>query len=210
MNLIDRIHWFGQASVKIEAGSRIIYSDPYMIKKQDKADIVLITHSHFDHLSVDDIKKVAATGTRFYAPPDCIAKIKAAGYSNITEVRPGFSEKFDNISIEAVPAYNVVKKNFHPQENNWVGYVIGIDDKRIYLAGDTERIPEMKNIACDIALLPLGQVYTMNSVEEAAEAAKDVKAATAIPIHYGVYEGTKADAMLFRKLLEGQTLVVIK
>jgi L-ascorbate metabolism protein UlaG (beta-lactamase superfamily) len=109
-----------------------------------------------------------------------------------------------------VPVYNVVKTNFHPNQNNWVGYIITVDRVRIYHAGDTERIPEMMTFSRDIAMLPLGQTYTMNSVEDAAKAAIDVKAKTAIPIHYDMYEGAKADAEMFKKLQEGMVTVVIK
>ncbi|MBM3437493.1 MAG: MBL fold metallo-hydrolase, partial [Bacteroidetes bacterium] len=115
-----------------------------------------------------------------------------------------------NIPFEAVPAYNVVKTKFHPKSNKWLGYILELEGKKIYLAGDTERIPEMKAIACDIALLPLGQTYTMNSVEDAAEAAKDVKAGIVIPIHYGLYEGTQADSARLKKLLEGFAEVILK
>lgn len=210
MDLIDRIQWFGQASVRIETGNRIIYNDPFMIKKKDKADFILITHSHFDHLSPDDIKKVATPETRFFAPTDCMGKIRDLGFGNVTEVKPGFRITLDMISFEAVPAYNAVKKNFHPKSNDWVGYIIEAEGLRVYIAGDTERIPEMKNIACDIAMLPLGQTYTMDKVEDAAEAAKDVKAKIVIPIHYGLYEGAKSDTAMLKKLLEGIAEVRIK
>ncbi len=99
---------------------------------------------------------------------------------------------------------SLVAALFHPKHNGWVGYVVTVGGRRIYHAGDTERIPEMKTFSCDIALLPLGQTYTMESVEDAAAAARDVKASMAIPIHFGMYEGTQADAEKFRDLLEGE------
>lgn len=102
------------------------------------------------------------------------------------------------------------KINYHPKKNKWVGYILTIEDNNVYHAGDTERIPEMKDIVCDIALLPLGQTYTMNSVEDAAEAAIDVKAKIAIPFHYGLYKGTEEDSVKFRKLLKDKVEVVIK
>jgi L-ascorbate metabolism protein UlaG (beta-lactamase superfamily) len=115
-----------------------------------------------------------------------------------------------NIQIEAVPAYNIVKTNYHPKEKKYVGYIITVEGVRIYHAGDTERIPEMKEFTCDIVLLPLGQTYTMNTVEEAAEAALDVKAKFAIPIHYGMYEGKMEDAIKFAELLKDKIQVVIQ
>ena len=103
--------------------------------------------------------------------------------------------------IQTVPAYNIVK-NFHKKESDYLGYIINFDGIKVYHTGDTERISEMKEVDCDIILLPLGQTYTMNSVEEAAEAVKDTKAIIAIPIHYGLYEGTLEDALKFMAILE--------
>jgi L-ascorbate metabolism protein UlaG (beta-lactamase superfamily) len=103
----------------------------------------------------------------------------------------------------------VVKTNYHPKENNWIGYIIDVDGVLVYHAGDTERIPEMRNMIVDIALLPLGQTYTMNSVEEAAEAAIDINPSIAVPIHYGMYEGSVEDALKFKELLAGKVEVVI-
>ena len=125
-------------------------------------------------------------------------------------LKPGAQKIVAGVKVEAVPAYNVVKTNFHPKSNNWVGFVITISNVKIYHAGDTERIPEMKDIECDIALLPLGQTYTMNSVKDAADAAIDVKARIAIPIHYGLYEGKEEDARKFKELLAGKVDVIIK
>ncbi len=210
MELIDRIHRFGQSAIKIETNGKIIYFDPYMITEEDKADYVFITHSHYDHLSVDDLKKVATKDTRFFAPYDSVPKLVDAGYHKVTGIEPGFKEETEDFKIEAVPAYNVLKTNYHPKKNKWVGYILTIEGKKVYHAGDTERIPEMKDITCDIALLPLGQTYTMNSVEDAAETAIDVKAKIAIPFHYGLYEGTEEDSVKFRELLKDKVEVVIK
>jgi L-ascorbate metabolism protein UlaG (beta-lactamase superfamily) len=210
MEIIDRIQWLGQATVKIVSGNKCIYFDPYQIKKSDKADIVFITHNHYDHFSVEDIQKVAHQQTIFVCSQDCVSEIENAGYEDVRAVAPGDKIIVDSIPVEVVPMYNIVKTNFHPKHNNWVGYILSLEGVRIYHAGDTERIPEMKNLECDIVLMPLGQTYTMNSVEEAAEAVNDVKARVAIPIHYGLYEGTKEDALKFKDLLSDKTEVIIK
>ena len=210
MKMVDNIHWFGQAAVKINAGESVIYIDPYNLKKKDKADILLITHSHDDHLSPDDIKKVASDKTVIIATPDCTAKLAGIPRAKLLESSPGFTINIGAISITAVPAYNVVKTMFHPKQNKWVGYIVGVDGVKIYHSGDTERIPEMKSFSCDIVMLPLGQTYTMSGPDEAAAAAKDVKASIAIPIHYGMYEGKASDAETFKKLLEPGITVVIK
>jgi L-ascorbate metabolism protein UlaG (beta-lactamase superfamily) len=208
--MLDKIHWLGQAGVKIEAGDKIIYIDPLQLTKEDQADIVLITHAHDDHLSLADITKIAKPETVFIAPQNCVEKLAGQFKNKVTTLVPGASTEIGAIKIEAVPAYNITKTKFHPKENQWVGYVLTIDGVKIYHAGDTERIPEMQKIACDIALLPLGQTYTMNTVQDAADAAVDVKAKIAIPIHYGMYEGKAEDADAFSKLLKDKVTVVIK
>jgi L-ascorbate metabolism protein UlaG (beta-lactamase superfamily) len=196
-DMVKNIHWLGQAAVKINAAGKVIYIDPYQLKNTDQADIVLITHGHNDHLSLADIKKIITGKSIIIATVDCYAKLQNLNVAEIKTIGPGQSLTLDYINISAVPAYNIVKANFHPKSNKWVGYVLTIEGVRIYHAGDTERIPEMKDISCDIAMLPLGQTYTMNSIKEAADAAIDVKAKIAIPIHYGLYEGTAEDAEEF-------------
>lgn len=210
--MLANVHWLGrQASVKIDAGDKTVYIDPFQIEKESHdADIILITHSHKDHLSPADIAKISNPDTVFIATKSCLERLKKDHKNKIMVSAPGMKTKIGDILITAVPAYNVVKTRFHPKKNNWVGYVLTIDGVRIYHAGDTERIPEMKTFSCDIALLPLGQTYTMNSVEEAAQAARDVKAKIVIPMHYGMYEGTAADAQKFKDLLKGQMRVVIQ
>lgn len=187
--IVKNIHWFGQSSILIESTTANIFIDPVNIKKNVKADIILITHSHGDHFSKDDIKKISKEGSIVIAPFDIDGKNKV--------LTPGKSITIKGIKIDVVPAYNIKKTQFHPRTNNFVGYIITIDGVKIYHAGDTERIPEMKNISCDIALLPLGQTYTMESVDDAIQSALDVKAKIAIPIHFGMYEGTNEDAKKF-------------
>ncbi len=211
MNITDRIHWYGQSAIKIETGELVLWFDPYKIPDgEDKADYIFITHSHFDHLSFEDIEKIVTSKTHFFAPYDCIPKLADAGYKKFTSVEPGTKDEIKNdILVETVPMYNINKTTYHPRGNKWVGYILTIEGLKIYHAGDTERIPEMKEINCDIAFLPLGQTYTMDSVEDAAKAALDTGAKTAIPFHYGLYEGKKEDADRFKELLEGKMDVVI-
>ncbi len=209
--MVEKIHWFGQAAVKIEMDGKSLYVDPLQLEKDDPADFVFITHAHEDHFSPNDIRKVMKASTVFFAPKDVAAELqKQFDNATVIAVEPGMKQEEDGLSIEVVPAYNVTKTNFHPQANNWVGYIFTVDGVRIYHFGDTERIAEMKEITCDIALLPLGQTYTMNSVQDAADAALDVKATIAIPIHYGLYEGKVEDADAFAALLKDKMTVVIK
>jgi len=197
--------WFGQFSFQIEYNDKILFLDPYNLPDDYnvKANYVLISHSHFDHLSFEDLEKVAELNTPIYGPEtEVIPKLKEKGYTNLHIVKPGDKLKIADIDIEIYPAYNIRKTQFHPRENNWVAFLFVMDNKRIYISSDTERIPEMKQIKADITIITLGQVYTMDSVEEAIEAVLDTEAKLAIPVHYGMYEGSENDAEKFCKVLE--------
>jgi L-ascorbate metabolism protein UlaG (beta-lactamase superfamily) len=181
--MIIKITWLGHASVKVEHGPKIIYIDPWNVQGP-KADIILITHSHFDHYSDDEIKNLSSADTIIVGPEDVpLAKNK---------IGPGKSVTVKDMVIEAVPAYNV-DKQFHPKENNWVGYILTIGGKRIYHAGDTDRIPEMKELKVDVACLPVGGTFTMDAAS-AIQAVNDIKPGHVIPIHYGAVAGSKKDA----------------
>lgn len=210
VQIANSIEWKGQAAVKLIFQGKTIYIDPYKLTVNDSADIVLITHSHYDHWSKADIEKIVTSKTTLIAPKECLDEVVDLPAKEKIAVLPGFNQIVDEIAIEAVPAYNIVKAKFHGKEKKFVGYILNLDGVRLYHTGDTERIPEMKSISVDIIMLPLGQTYTMNSVEDAAEAAKDVKASIAIPIHFGMYEGTLADAEKFKMLLKDSIQVIIK
>ena len=202
------IQWLGQATVKISYKENTIYIDPYQLKTTDKAGLILITHDHSDHFSPSDIAKIAGKDTRFIVARACLDKLKKEGYQHVEAVAPGETVTAAGLVIKAVPAYNRVK-NAHPKSSRYVGFVIDFGGIILYHTGDTERIPEMKDIRCDIILLPLGQTYTMNNVEEAVEAVQDTKARIAIPIHWGLYEGSKNDASKFEELLKKRNITVL-
>ncbi len=190
---LQKITWFGQNSLRIELGGALIWIDPVGVVATEAADLILVTHDHDDHFSAPDIKKLSGPSTVVLAAFD---------RKNLTRIKPGDVKKIGALTIEAVPAYNVRKTRFHPRSAGFCGFILSAAGVRIYDAGDTERIPEMKRISCDIALLPLGQTYTMDSVNDAVNAALDVKAKIAIPVHYGMYEGTENDADAFVAALE--------
>ncbi len=198
----SKIHWMGHDCFKI-TNDKIIYTDPYQLEKEDKADIILITHSHYDHCSADDVKKIQTADTIIVATEDCKKNLTGT----IKVVKPGDKLEVKGIKIEAVPAYNIGKK-FHPKENNWVGYIFEVNGERIYLAGDTDYIPEMKTFKVDIALLPVSGTYVMTA-EEAIKAALDIKPKIAIPMHYGAIVGSISDAEKFEKELKGKIEVKI-
>ncbi len=201
----DHFKWFGQFSFEISYNGKTIFLDPFNLPDDynQKADLVLISHAHFDHLAPDDLKKVADKDTPIYGPEtEVMPKLKELGYTNLHTVKPGDKLNIGGIDIEVWPAYNIRKTQFHPKENNWVAYLLIMDGKRIYISSDTERIPEMKEVHADVTFMTLGQVYTMDSVEEAVDAVLDTGAKLAIPVHYGMYEGKAEDAEHFCQLLE--------
>ena len=160
----------------------------------DKADIILLTHTHYDHTSTKDIAKIQKNTTQFVTTAD--SEIE----ENIHVMNPGDEKRIGDVGVEAVPAYNT-DKNFHTKSKEWNGYIVTIEGKRVYHAGDTDFIPEMSRIVCDIALLPVSGTYVMTA-EQAAEAARKIKPKLAIPMHYGSIVGSEADANTFKEKAE--------
>jgi len=195
------IEHLGHASFRLSGGGKVVYVDPYKLASSPHdATAALVTHAHFDHCSATDVAKVAGQGTVIVAPEDCRGKLEGGGAGFIT-VRPGDEVDAGGVPVKAVAAYNT-DKDFHPKANNWVGYVVTIGGETVYHAGDTDVIPEMEDLAPDVALLPVGGTYTMTA-EEAAEAFRMLKARRAIPMHFGSVVGSEADAERFRKLIGG-------
>lgn len=197
------IHWYGQSAFRIEDGALQIYIDPFKLPAQTpKADVIFITHAHYDHFSPEDIKKIKKEGTTIVAPQDVASQI---GGTTIAVV-PGQTYNVGDLKISTVPAYNLNKK-FHLKSSNWVGYIITLSTgQKIYHAGDTDFMPEMRTIVTDIALLPCGGTYTMTA-KEAAEAANEFKPKVLVPMHWGSIVGSKTDAEEVKKLYKGETII---
>ena len=202
------LKWLGHAGFLIK-NSQTIYIDPYNIKEGlGKADVILITHNHYDHCSIADMRKVVREGTKIILPADCQSKITRFEIPiEIEIIENGQELTFNGTKISALPAYNV-DKSFHPKEEGWLGYLIKMDDILIYHAGDTDVIPEMQNLTGHnhpdktfVALLPVGGRFTMTP-EEAAEAAKIIKPSIAVPMHWGSIVGSEENAIEFKELCE--------
>ena len=193
---MEKIRWFGHASFKL-SGEKIIYIDPWKIQDEETADIILISHSHYDHLSLEDIKKITSQETDILITPDCQSKLRDV-LGKVTLICPGKKYNIKNILIETTPSYNINKK-FHPRENDWVGFIINLNNNRVFYAGDTDNIPEIRNIKTDIALIPISGTYVMDC-KEAANLVNTMKPKIAIPYHYGDIVGTDQDALKFKKL----------
>lgn len=200
--MLENIEVLTHSSIRINKG-KVIYFDPFDIEKNyNDADIIFITHSHYDHYSEKDIDRVKNEGTYFVAPKDVKMELLKKGINEeqIISVAPNQTEEILGIKFEIVAAYNVNKK-FHPKENNWVGYIIEIDGIRYYVAGDTDINEDNIKVQCDVAFVPIGGTYTMD-YKEAAELVNRIKPKIAVPIHYGSIVGTEQDAEKFLSLLE--------
>ncbi|MFA4985180.1 MAG: MBL fold metallo-hydrolase [Candidatus Brocadiia bacterium] len=195
------IEHLGHSAFRLK-GSQIVYIDPYKLTApQPPADIVLITHSHSDHCSPTDLAVVCTSRTVVFAPPDCSDTFKQINLPlEHRPVEPGRKYEYAGVKIRTIPAYNTNKK-FHPRAKNWVGYFVEMDGESFYHCGDSDVIPEMKDLRPDYALLPVSGIYVMTA-EEAAEACAMIHPLKgAIPMHFGVVAGTKADAERFLKLI---------
>ncbi len=182
--------WLGHAGVMIRCNAVVLYIDPWkVVRSSPKADIILLTHDHYDHYSPEDIALLKHGSTRVAAPMPA---------PEVTDViRPGDRLVLWEVTVDAIPAYNITKA-FHPRANGWLGYVVQTGGKRIYHAGDTDRIPEMDGLNVDLALIPVGGTYTMDA-RDAALAAEDIKAGVTIPIHFGDIVGAREDAERFAR-----------
>ena len=202
--LIDAVEWLGHSGFRLRAGKAIVYIDPYRVPEDaPKADLILVTHGHYDHFSPQDVERLSKRNTWLVAPAAVAERVGG----NVHSIAPGEAledELVRGLAVRAVAAYNTSKRDsdgnvFHPREAGWVGYDLNFRGERLYHSGDTDVIPEMDSVTgVDVALLPVSGVYVMTA-EEAAEAARRIQPRVAVPMHWGENIGTREDAMSFRK-----------
>jgi len=198
----EKITWLGHAGFRIDA-EKTIYIDPYQIEEGPVADVILISHEHFDHCSPEDVAKIQGPETVIVTEKDSAKKLTG----DVQVLKPGETLDLGDVIIEAVPSYNT-DKDFHPRKNGWLGFIVEIEGVKVYHAGDTDFIPEMQDFEVDIALLPVSGTYVMMA-DQAVKAALAINPKLAIPMHYGAIVGDVADALSFEKALEGKVDVLV-
>ncbi|RLC49085.1 MAG: MBL fold metallo-hydrolase [Candidatus Cloacimonadota bacterium] len=201
---LKNIKWYCQSSILIQYQGKNIYIDPWKVpSNQPKADFILVTHSHFDHLSLEDINKIKDDTTKVIIP----SSLKNEVPMPVITMDPGDENEYDNIKIKAIPAYNL-NKEYHPRNNNWLGYIVTVGDIRILHTGDTDAVPELKTLEhIDIAFVPVGGTYTMTA-KEAAKIVNIFKPKLAIPFHWGDVVGSEEDAILFKELANVPVIIL--
>ena len=200
---ISNIEVFTLSSIRIRCGAGTVYADPFHMKiSPHDADIVLITHDHYDHFSPEDLAKVINPATILVVPEKLADKAAAfsAQVKAIETVLPGQQYQIAGLSLETVPSYNRIKP-FHPKKNGWVGYLLDLDGQRVFIAGDTDKTKENSTVQCDIALVPVGGKFTMDA-KEAADLINTIRPAAAIPTHYGTIVGKKSDGERFASMVD--------
>ena len=200
--LIDQLDWLGHSGFRIRAGKAVVYVDPYRVSEgAPPADLILITHGHYDHFSPQDVERLSTRSTRLVGPPAVAERARGQVHS----IAPGETledELVRGLHVSAVAAYNTSKRDaegnpFHPPEAGWVGYELNVRGERLYHSGDTDVIPEMDGVTgVDVALLPVSGTYVMTA-GEAAEAARRIQPGVAVPMHWGEHIGTEQDARRF-------------
>ncbi|MCR5134014.1 MAG: MBL fold metallo-hydrolase [Clostridiales bacterium] len=200
---ISNIEVFTQSSIRIRCEAGNVYIDPFRMKDAPHdADLILITHDHYDHFSPDDLAGVIGPSTVLVVPEKLAAKAAGTGlaFERIETVMPGRKYRIAGLSFETVASYNRLKP-FHPKSAGWIGYILHTDGKRVFIAGDTDKTDENSAVACDIALVPVGGKFTMDA-KEAAALINTIRPAVAIPTHYGTIVGKKSDGDRFASLVD--------
>jgi L-ascorbate metabolism protein UlaG (beta-lactamase superfamily) len=194
--VLEGITWFRQSAFRWQRDGFVVYVDPWGVTDDVPADVILITHAHFDHFQPTEIERLRGPSTKLVAPADVARELSG----DMTAVAPGESHEVGGLRFETVPAYNIAEErlDMHPQRNRWVGYVLEFEGRRFYHGGDTDALPELESLATDVAMVPIGGTYTMDA-EEAAGFVKAMSPGLAVPMHFGFVVGSPSSADAFRR-----------
>jgi L-ascorbate metabolism protein UlaG (beta-lactamase superfamily) len=213
--LVDRLEWLGHSGFRLSVGRAWVYIDPYRVpERSPAADLILITHGHYDHFSPQDVERLSTGRTRLVGPAAVAERVSGQVHS----IAPGElleDELVRGVHVAAVAAYNTSKRNpdgrlFHPRDAGWVGYDLNVRGERLYHSGDTDVIPEMDSVTgVDVALLPVSGTYVMTA-QEAAEAARRIGPRVAVPMHWGEHIGSRADAAEFADRAPVEVIILDK
>lgn len=205
---VDNILVNTQSSIRISL-DKILYFDPYKINEEKHdADIIFITHDHYDHFDIDSINNVKNDNTVVVAPASMKNDVDNISFKDYIYLNPYDEINIDNIIVSTVPSYNI-NKSFHPKSNNWLGYIVTYNNIKYYIAGDTDKTSDNEKVNCDIAFIPIGGTYTMN-VDEAVDLVKIINPKVVIPIHYGSIVGNKSDGKKLKEKLNSYSVEVIE
>src|SRR3954467_6048785 len=199
--LLDSLEWLGHAGFRLKAGQAAVYIDPYRVKDGPPADLILITHGHYDHFSPRDVEQLSHRDTWLVGPAAVAERVNGQVLS-IAPREAVERELLRGVGVAAIAAYNTSKRDadgnlFHPRDAGWLGFDLNVRGERLYHSGDTDVIPEMDSVTgVDVALLPVSGVYVMTS-KEAAEAARRIQPRVAVPMHWGEHIGSLQDARDF-------------
>jgi L-ascorbate metabolism protein UlaG (beta-lactamase superfamily) len=192
--VLERLTWFRQSAFRWQEEGLVLYIDPWGVTGDLPADVILITHAHFDHFQPDEIARLRTEHTRILAPADVAKELPG----DVTPVAPGETHDIGGLMVQTVPAYNIVEERLdkHPKANGWVGYVIQLDGRGYYHAGDTDALTELESLRADVAMVPIGGTYTMDA-GEAGGLVRAIGPKLAVPMHFGFVVGSPSDADRF-------------
>lgn len=203
--MLDGVICLGHNAIKFIKDNKVIYIDPFKIEDNyNDADLVFITHSHYDHFSKEDILKVKKEFTKIIITEDLYNDSIEMGFSkdNILVVKPNSKYLIDSVKFSTISSYNI-NKNFHPKDNNWVGYILLLNNYSYYIIGDSDITDENKQVKCDVLFVPIGGIYTMD-YKEASLLTNVIKPKIVIPVHYGIIVGEKDYALKFKELVSDE------
>lgn len=205
--MLEGVTWFRQAAFRWQGEGPVVYVDPWGVTDDVPADVILITHAHYDHFQPREIERLRTASTRLVAPHD----VAAALTGEVTAVEPGLALDVDGLKIETVPAYNTVEErlDMHPKANRWVGYIFEFSGQTYYHAGDTDALPELESLETDVAMVPIGGTYTMDW-QEAAGFVKAMQPGVAVPMHYGFVVCSPSHSGMFKKAADPVEVRIIE